>query len=280
MCTSQQISSGGPQPDATVEYEIDNGRIAHCSANGIVGAARLGHTKLTARATGVDRQTGKQRVYSTDQIDVHVVRLSGVRIATPLTRVRQNTALPVHLTGVDENETPFAFGTCDPPLNIEWTLSDHQSAQLSSVFQPSGLDGVPGASHFAVRLRALQPGHTVLRVRVTGDPQAGQLARAELTDEVSFQVYESLQLVAPLVTGGDAIVMMPSTELKLRTNLDSSTTLDYSVETARDIVQTDGKGNVRSGTSLGQASLLVTATNIFGVSQTLSTLVEVISFIL
>lgn len=68
---------------------------------------------------------------------------------------------------------------------------------------------------------------------------------------------------------------MPNTEVSLRTNLDSTASVEYSVEGSNDIIRPDGKGNVRSGASLGHASLVTTAINTYGVAQSLSTLVEV-----
>lgn len=258
-----------------IEYVLDNSQVASCSSNGIINGVRLGHSKLYARAVGIDRQTGKQRIYSQDQVDVHVIRLSGVRITVPLTRVRQNTEMPVFLMGLDENQTPFAFGTCNPPLTVEWLLSDHQSGQVFSPFLRSGLNPLMGTDYFAARFKAFQPGHTLLRVKVTAQSRSGQLAQSELFDEVSIQVYESLQLVNPFSTIGDTLVMMPSTKIDLRTNLDSSASVEYTIEGSEDIVRPDGKGSIHSGASLGHSSLITTATNNYGVAQTISTLVEV-----
>lgn len=208
-------------------------------------------------------------------MDIHVIRLSGIRIVAPLNRVRQNTEMPIYLMGLDDYEIPFAFGTCNPPLIVEWTLSDHQSGQVSSPFIHSGLNPLSSGSYFAVRFKALQPGHTTLKVKVSSHPHAGQLAHAELKDEISIQVYESLQLINPYSTTGDVLVMMLNTELNLRTNLESSASVEYVVEGSNEIIRPDGKGNIRSGASLGQASLITTATNTYGVAQSISTLVEV-----
>ena len=59
--TLQVVTSGGPQPDAVVEYSLADGKVATCTSNGIVEGIRLGHSKLVARAVGMDRATGKQR---------------------------------------------------------------------------------------------------------------------------------------------------------------------------------------------------------------------------
>lgn len=127
-----------------------------------------------------------------DEVDVHVISLSGIRISVPLKRVRQGSEMPVHLMGLDVHQTPFAFITCVPALRFDWSLSDGQSGQLSSPLTGSGLEPSPGdVGYFSVRFRALQPGHTLLRVRVTAtQPQSGQLDAGldQLVDEVSIQV--------------------------------------------------------------------------------------------
>ena len=69
--------------------------------------------------------------------------------------------------------------------------------------------------------------------------------------------------------------MMPNTELNLRTNLDSSASIEYTVEGSNDVARSDSKGNIRAGPSVGYASLVTTAVNTYGVAQSLSTLVEV-----
>ena len=299
--TVQVVSSGGPQPDAVVEYSLDDASVAACSLDGMVSAVRLGRSKLWARAVGTDRQTGQSVVYSEDRVDVHVVSLAGVRITLPLNRVRQNSEMPVHLVGLDSDggeQTPFSFATCWPPLDFYWSLSDSQSAQLCSPWAGSGLDAChnePSAhsAHMNVRFRALQPGHTVLRVRVASRPAHHQQQQQqqqqqfdggvdELVDEVSIQVYESLQLTTPEPTHGDVIVLMPNTDFHVRTNLDSSAVaVDYVIHgtagTPSDLVRLDANrpGVISAGTLLGQTSLVVRAKNNYGVTQSVSSLVEV-----
>ena len=272
-----QITSGGPQLDAAVEirYTLENDQVASCSSTGIINAIQLGHSKLVARAVGLDRLSGQQRIYSQDEVDIHVIRLSGIRITTPLTRIRRDTEMPVYVVGLDENETPLALATCHPPLHVEWLLSDHQSAQLSSPLRHSGLDPAVGSSHFSARFRALQPGHVSLGVKVTAaGAHSAQLQHVQLVDEISMQVYESLQLLSPLQTSGHVLIMMPNTEIHLKSNLDSIAVTDYSVQ-APAVVRSDSKGIVQSDTSLGQSSLIVTAVNGHGVAQSLNVLIEV-----
>lgn len=257
-------------------YTLENEDVATCTSNGIINAIQLGHSKLVARAVGVDRLTGQQRIYSQDQVDIHVIRLSGIRIVTPLTRVRRDTEIPVYIMGLDENETPFAFATCQPPLHVEWLLSDHQSGQLLSPLRHTGLDSLPDSSQFTARFKALQAGHSSLKVIIRAtQSDSSQLSQDELVDEVSIQVYESLQLINPSKTSGHFLLMMPNTQLDLKTNLDSSASLDYVVEAATSVVVPDSKGTIRSDTSLGQSALILTAVNSHGVSQSFNVLVEV-----
>ena len=178
--------------------------------------------------------------------------------------------------GLDENETPFAFATCQPPLHVEWLLSDHQSGQLLSPLRHTGLDSLPDSSQFTARFKALQAGHSSLKVIIRAtQSDSSQLSQDELVDEVSIQVYESLQLINPSKTSGHFLLMMPNTQLDLKTNLDSSASLDYVVEAATSVVVPDSKGTIRSDTSLGQSALILTAVNSHGVSQSFNVLVEV-----
>ena len=249
-----------------MEYSLENDHIASCSPDGIIQANRLGHSKLFARAVSIDHQSGKKTIYSNDHIVVNVIRLSGVRVVVPLTRIRQNTEMPVYIIGLNDDESPLSFGTCNPSLTVEWSLSNHHSGHLFSPFSWSG---------FSQRFRALQPGHTILRVRVTTQTNSGQLAHSELTDEVSVQVYESFYGVNPYSTIDDVLMlMMPNTKFDFRTNLDSSAIIEYEVKGSSDIVHVDEKG-IHSGPSLGSAYLVTRVTQHFGLTQSITLPIEV-----
>jgi hypothetical protein len=60
----QVLAVGGPQPESTVEYVMDDGEIALVSSNGLITAMALGDTRLIGRAVGQDPINGKEIIYS------------------------------------------------------------------------------------------------------------------------------------------------------------------------------------------------------------------------
>ena len=55
-----QVLGGPGQADSTIEFSIGNGRIANLDSTGLIDAKTLGSTKVTAKAIGVDKNTGKR----------------------------------------------------------------------------------------------------------------------------------------------------------------------------------------------------------------------------
>lgn len=257
---------------------MSDSAIASCTHTGIITGMELGRSYIIGRVVGIDRQTGMQRIYSQDKIHVHVVLLSAIRIHLPLKRVRQNSEIPVYVTGVDLHQTPLCLATCQPNLRFYWSLSDNQSGRLYNSLRWSGLNPWPSLNHFSLRFQALRPGHTVLRVRVSADSESRQLNDQELYDEVTIHVYESLQLAAPVNSAGKedfVLLMMAKTELNLKTNLDPSAVVEYSIDGPTKLVMLDGKGGLSSGSNFGQTPLIITAKNQERVAQSIGVLVEV-----
>ncbi len=95
---------GGPQPDSTLEFALANSKVAENRGVGLVEALTLGSTRLVARAVGVNKVTKKKITYSEDQVDVHVVKFGGIRIRTPISRMRVGTEMPVLAYGTDEHQ--------------------------------------------------------------------------------------------------------------------------------------------------------------------------------
>jgi len=59
--------------DANVEFSVTNAKMADSSASGLIEAFALGSTKLTARAMGPDRLTGKKVAYRSFILPKHIV---------------------------------------------------------------------------------------------------------------------------------------------------------------------------------------------------------------
>lgn len=60
----QVSSTGGPQPQAHIEFSMQAGSIASVSSAGLVEALQLGNTTLVGRAVGTDPESGTLTVYS------------------------------------------------------------------------------------------------------------------------------------------------------------------------------------------------------------------------
>ena len=57
-------SRGGPQPQSTTVYSLDNDTVADVNQAGLVTARVIGKTVLTGKAKGIDSTSGKEIVYS------------------------------------------------------------------------------------------------------------------------------------------------------------------------------------------------------------------------
>ena len=99
---------GGPgQADSNIEYSMGHFKIASSNPSGLISALTLGSTRLTAKAVGVDGSTGQKVVLSTDTIDVHVVKLTGIKIKAPIVRLRVGSEMPLSAVGKDFNKYNF-----------------------------------------------------------------------------------------------------------------------------------------------------------------------------
>ena len=60
----QVIAMGGPQPQSTVQFSIDDSDISSVSSSGLLEALALGTTRVVGKAVGVDPISGETVVYS------------------------------------------------------------------------------------------------------------------------------------------------------------------------------------------------------------------------
>lgn len=270
----EKVGIGGPQPDTTIQYSIDGVDVASCSYNGIITARKLGRTKVRARAVGVDRFTGLDRVYSEDEAEVHVKPLSGVRIVAPMTRVRQGTEMPISFAGLDDAESPFAFGDSNPSLKVEWAVTNALSGTIHSLIFDNSKFAL-GDSDIAVRFTALEPGETVIKLKVTSKLDHLQLKAVQFTDELTVHVYEALTVTNLNSATSQSLLMMPNTTLNLKTSI-TAKKIVQSFDQSKRIINIDNEGNLRSQALMGHNNLLLTSTNGHGITQNLNLFVEVI----
>ncbi|XP_045135135.1 nuclear pore membrane glycoprotein 210-like [Portunus trituberculatus] len=281
----QVETRGGPYPSPSVEYSIDNGTVANSSHAGVVTALALGTTTLTARAVSVSQKTSRRAIYSQDMVTIHVVPLPKIRIHAPLTRLETGATMPLLALGVDEHQAPPAYASATPPLLLEWATSNKQVASLPGVFQKTGV--VENTENQgATRLKAERPGRATIslkvRVGVNALPPYQQiLSNAVLTDKLEIKVFESLKLKYP--SGGSSqLLMTPESEARIVTNRDGDGQMTYQVDGACNghdegspVVEVGPDGLVKAGEQTGQATVVVTVTESYGVTQSLSVLVEV-----
>lgn len=62
--TLQFNTKGGPHPDITIEYSTNVNNIAVINSTGLVKGLAIGHTKVTARAIGINPTNGQRVLYS------------------------------------------------------------------------------------------------------------------------------------------------------------------------------------------------------------------------
>ncbi|CAH1786082.1 unnamed protein product [Owenia fusiformis] len=279
----QITAYGGPQPQSSIEYTIEDTTIGTISSSGLIEGLEVGKTKVIGKAAGRDSETGKMVVYSQDEVTVYVVQLTGIRIFTPLTRIETGTQMPVYALGMNEHETPFTFGSSLPPLEFHWSINNKEVIELKSVYYKSGIQMAP-QSNFAMRVFAKEEGHVTIKLHVvpSSDSNVQVVNNVALNDEVQLQVFEQLGLVSPATCDGE-LIMTPNTETQVKTNRDGSARLTYKVQqqegglksSKQSVVTVDGAGQVVSGRSSGQASLLITAHEDFGINQTMVILIKV-----
>ncbi|XP_074660511.1 nuclear pore membrane glycoprotein 210-like [Tubulanus polymorphus] len=273
----QVTSYGGPQPQSTIEYTIQSTDVAKVSNGGLIEALELGNTTVIGRAVGVDPETGDKIIYSQDSVTVYVVMLYGIRIDAPLSRIQAGIEMPVHAVGMNEHETPFAFGSAIIPLTLTWTINNKEVATLKSVFHKSGIK-MAKESNFAMRLAAKQEGHITIRLTATvaADSARQVVDNSLLSDEVQIQVFEKLSVVNPETCDG-RVIISPNTETFIKTNRDSTAhKITYKLlGQGQPVISLGPGGQLKSGSVIGQNSLLINSLEEFGINQTLVILVQV-----
>ncbi|XP_063610154.1 nuclear pore membrane glycoprotein 210-like [Penaeus indicus] len=281
----QVETKGGPYPDATVVYSMLNETIANTSHTGVITALSLGTTILTAQAISINKDNGGTVVYSQDTVIVNVVPLTSIHIHAPLTHLETGTTMPLYAIGNEEDQNPLAYATALPPLLFEWTVSNKQVATFNGIFKENGIIESK-ENNGIVQLSAEQAGRVTVTLKVkpvipSSFPNFQLTDNALLTDKLEVKVFESLKLKHP-DDGSSNLLLSPEAETKIKTNRDGNGKLSYAVEgckrdsaKAADVITVSPNGVVNSGSTTGQATVIVTVEENFGVTQSISILVEV-----
>nr|XP_027800869.1 nuclear pore membrane glycoprotein 210-like [Marmota flaviventris] len=133
--------------------------------------------------------------------------------------MRTGTQMPVYVTGITNNQSPFSFANAVPGLTFHWSVTKRDILELRGRHHEASIQ-LPSQYNFAMSLLGRAKGRTGLRVVVKAlDPSAGQLhgLAKELSDEIQVQVFEKLRLLNPEIEA-EQILMSPNSFIKLQTN--------------------------------------------------------------
>ncbi|CAL8098880.1 unnamed protein product [Orchesella dallaii] len=269
----QIMSFGGPQTNSQVRFLTDTSETIQVSSSGLVTGKVVGKTKIHGRS--VDISTKK--IYSEDYVEVEVVNLKGIRIVSPLTHILSNEKMPLRAVGLtdggQEIETSLLLGANSPIMTFEWSSSNRECGDLIRPFQASGYIP-PSGDQAQLQFHAKRPGSTTVKLVVSF---GGKM----YTTTVDISVTEQMILLNHPQTG-PSILITPNSEISLKTNKDSDALVSYTIQCAKDpkvadrpIVTVDGNGVVHSNDLIGQAVILITAVENFGMVQSRTVIVEV-----
>ncbi|XP_069766525.1 nuclear pore membrane glycoprotein 210-like isoform X2 [Narcine bancroftii] len=275
----QVMSEGGPQPQSNIYFSINNCTIAEVNKLGQLTALVVGTAKVTGIVQAVDDDTGRVVVFSQDEVSVEVIRLKGIKIHAPVTRLRTRTQVPVYVTGTTSSQTPFSFGNGVPGLTFHWSTTKREVIELITRHSEISLQ-LSTEHNFAMLLYSRAQGKTGLKVTVKAqDPSAGQFEGSLhiFSDEIQIMVFEILQL-SPLSLPAEEILMSPNSQLKLQTSRDGKALVSYEVRRClnnKSVIMDDGHGLLMSGHKTGSSALTVISREYFGLNQTIVTGVRV-----
>lgn len=133
----QIIVKGGPQPDCIIEYSAENNVIDVDNIGNII-ANDLGEGIVVAKAISVQAD-GEKIIYSTDSVRVNVVYLEGIRIKTPLFKIKTNAKMPIWVEGLPEQINPLVLASAQPALIFKWDVSSPNLAHVNNIFEETGI---------------------------------------------------------------------------------------------------------------------------------------------
>ena len=286
---------GGPQPEATISYSLENNDIASIDASGIIKTYQIGSTQLTARAIGLNSV-----LYSQFEVTLEVVSINAIKIVSPSKQLMVGSEMPLHLSAVTSKSTkilsPFSFGSAIPNLRISWTASNKEVIELRGIYSEIGLNekiNSPESSNamFSVRAYGAQAGIVTIKVNVevtqkVSNPLFQQLVgNLPLQHEIQIRIYTPLELLnvyqASSLKPKNLILMSPGSELALKTNRQGFAKIQYSLQSKTSKIKLE-KGNILKAEDIDENFLIVLAQEEFGAQQvaTYRVLVKPISYLM
>jgi len=274
----QVHSKGGPHPQSTTVYSLENATVANVDQGGLVTARVIGKTVLTGKSKGIDSGTGKEIIYSKDTVIVEVIQLKGFKISLRSRQLVKNAEIGILSVGIID-ATPFTFAVSPPYLQFDWSTTNHDVAEVNSVHHKTGAS-VSSDRDFRAVVQTLNVGFVTIKLKVkvlTNDySQVSELAQLE--DSVQIQVYEKFEIKFP---SSGKLLIPHNSNTKIQHNRDQLTLVTYQILPSscptfkRSVVEISSSGEVTASTSSGVANVLVTSHEEFGFNQTAVVQIEV-----
>uniref|UniRef100_A0A1B6DER5 BIG2 domain-containing protein n=1 Tax=Clastoptera arizonana TaxID=38151 RepID=A0A1B6DER5_9HEMI len=284
--TFQISSSGGPQPDCNLEFLSLDSSLVKVNSSGLVEGIKLGVTQITGMAVGYKKNS--KVIYTKDSIVINVLPLDGVKIHSPLTKIRVGSKMPIWVKGVPDKISPLILGSVQPNMLFKWSLSSPDIAQLQDILYSTGVE-VAEKDRISMRFLAVKPGRVTINLLVI--LRTGSRPWTEFSDSIEVEVFERLDLIKPVLNGDFvSILMAPDSKLQLRTNKESVSGITYTLVGSNSkavsnqstalsrqgsIITVSQNGLVVSRATLGHSTVLINAAEENGVQQTIAVHIEV-----
>ncbi len=225
---------------------------------GLIVAKAPGVAIVTGQAQAVDSSTGQLMTYSQDQVNVNVVKLTGVKLFVPSTRLLAGEEITIYASGLSD-ESPFSYASASPGLSFDWSTSNMDVLTLFSVYEEASVS-LQEERDFEAMLRTRNPGHGVVRITAKCGIGMCEPEMASFTDQVQVQVVPPLQLVRPL---NGHFLLPQKGRAKIVTNRDDVSSLSYrllrSVEGGESVISVSSDGEISTAAVNGHAVVMVTA---------------------
>nr|XP_050870070.1 nuclear pore membrane glycoprotein 210 [Vespula vulgaris] len=288
--TIYQIQTIGGPTNAEIEFSTKNNEILSIDHNGVFEGKSNGQTKIIARAIGLNAK-GNKIIYSEDYTTIHVLYLEGIKIVTPVTRVKVGGTFPLWAFGIPEYLTPLIIGSMQLPLSFSWSSSDSTLLSLHNMYEGTGIN-IRYQNEVSIRARALEAGLVTIYLNVTVPSNVLTGLRNEMTYTtfVKIEIFEELHLINPALPSGSSLILMsPNSMLKLQTNWDKHGSVTYQIistsqqnnskdQNALNLASksfTVDNGVIKSGDHFGRTIISITNVETYNVKQTLTVVVDV-----
>uniref|UniRef100_A0A7E4VU03 Nuclear pore membrane glycoprotein n=1 Tax=Panagrellus redivivus TaxID=6233 RepID=A0A7E4VU03_PANRE len=206
---------GGPQAQqADVQFILNTSGIATVAQNGLITSnLNLGETAVTAAVT-----TGgsAKHIVTQDSAQIRVVSLAGIRIVVSSVIVEAGDRIWATIHGLDDAETPFAFGGAEYPLTVQWKLSSKDNLVFESPLTEIIDEEI--SNRFTAYFYAQKAGLVRLEAVVNVHKRSAKHFAHGATvfkDTIQLTVQDSLRLPS---TAPKALLLTPSTSLELSAN--------------------------------------------------------------